>query len=284
MHNLSLLDALIVSTLCTIATIPGNSLAVFHWPLDDIAARSVQTAFLLHNIALGIFGIIVWARVSSFGLDMTKCEDNHGVMFVIFGKSIRATNPALRILAIMLFGFLLVYTLLVVALKVYGKVTSKSRRPTSGHAPLSSANPPPDMPVLVREVSMMKKENSTSMGESTVEMEMVRRPSASLTHHRGVIQSCLAFVTPQQLIVTIPYLIYLIITTEQILLRNHLQDQSNQWTLGQTIAMLMIISVMTDFVLATREYGGERRFGDIIKEEVDHVRRRMHRVVAMVTR
>ncbi|KDQ54155.1 hypothetical protein JAAARDRAFT_49471 [Jaapia argillacea MUCL 33604] len=186
--------------LCTLVTIPGNVIAMYHWSLDDVDARAVQLSFLLHNMTLGVFSIIVWANAPTFGL------------FVIVGKSIRATNPRLRAFGIAIFSFFLLYTFSVQMFKV---VFFYRGAEPEWHTSVARIGDLPD--------------SATS--------------------------GCLH---PQASQGTIPYMIYLIITTEQIISRNGVGSQSNVWTLGQTLAMLMLLSVIMDCSVAMwREVKGD---------------------------
>ena len=53
--------------------------------------------------------------------------------------------------------------------------------------------------------------------------------------------------------------IYVIITTETILLRNDLKAQTISWSFGQTVALILLLSPFLDFLLMIKIFVTERR-------------------------
>ncbi|KDQ50991.1 hypothetical protein JAAARDRAFT_544247 [Jaapia argillacea MUCL 33604] len=263
--------------LCTLVTIPGNTIAVFYWSLDDIDARAVQVSFLLHNIALGVFAIIVWAKAPTFGLVADSgCRNNDTVQFVIFGKSVRTTNVGLRGVCIAMFSCFLFYTFWVVLFKAQWMLREqklKTRRLG-------------EVPRLVAGVGDLQKPDHFEEEVAGVAAPLPEL-AAPVVRHKPASQVFLGMVTPKQLLGTIPYIVYIIVTTEQILLRNGVGSQSNDWTLGQTLAMFMLLSVMMDFGVAIQKGAGRhwlRWFGKGIKEQMDNNRENVTGVLALLIR
>lgn len=48
--------------------------------------------------------------------------------------------------------------------------------------------------------------------------------------------------------VAVAFWIYLVVTTETILSRNHVATESNAWSFGQTVAIILIILPLMDFL------------------------------------
>lgn len=61
-------------------------------------------------------------------------------------------------------------------------------------------------------------------------------------------QSKFGFLNLVYPFVAVFFWIYLVVTTETILSRNHVATESNAWSFGQTVAIILIILPLMDFL------------------------------------
>ncbi|EJU05090.1 hypothetical protein DACRYDRAFT_114368 [Dacryopinax primogenitus] len=203
--GLSLVDAQIVTMFMTAVT-------ACSWAVTKLnLGLTTRIAMRLHLILSGVFVILVYYDVDHFGgtAYQPQCGGNSEFFFVIFGRAISATNPVLRVFALLLYILMLAEFIwagrghfVLSVLDITSRICS--REPFLG-----------EIQALLSYVATGSKE-----GEQPENQRFVLPALASLL---GVI-----------------IVIYLIITVEKMLSWNDLNTLTvvEQWTFGQTLAVL----------------------------------------------
>ncbi|ELU36000.1 hypothetical protein AG1IA_09970 [Rhizoctonia solani AG-1 IA] len=190
-----------------------------------------MTVFMLFNIRY-ISSLGLSANVSStlflmlytyWGIQtwsFPPCPSNSLTVFVLFGRSMPATQPGLRTFALMVFGMIGVVALgsLILLVDWIRKVWSHG-----GEA-------------VARKMELWMNSKRQKYG--------IRASPFSTCHpthmHRKLSRlSLLSF----------PIIIYLLVTTEQLVARNqsaHNLTNLDEWTFGQTIAVLMLLLLLVE--------------------------------------
>ncbi|KZT52328.1 hypothetical protein CALCODRAFT_93037 [Calocera cornea HHB12733] len=101
--GMSLIDAQIVTMFVTAITACYYSVSKFDFGF------TTRIAVRMHLILSAVFGILVYYDVGHFGGTSYQpdCYDNTQFRFVIFSRTISATNQGLRIFALLLYAFVL---------------------------------------------------------------------------------------------------------------------------------------------------------------------------------
>ncbi|CUA68950.1 hypothetical protein RSOLAG22IIIB_08203 [Rhizoctonia solani] len=205
--------------------------SIIQWKLDGMGLfdalvstqlATLMTVFMLFNIryisslglSINISSALFLAFYTYWGIQtwtFPPCPSNHLTRFVLFGKSIPATNPHLRTFALVVFGF--VGVLSVCALGW-----------------------------VVGWVYRVWVHGGEVRARSAVVWDRSRRERYGIGAYR------LRSLTP------LPILIYLVITTEQLVAANKQQPESDlsnldQWTYGQTLGVVMLLAQLVELGL-----------------------------------
>ncbi|QRV92015.1 hypothetical protein RhiJN_20033 [Ceratobasidium sp. AG-Ba] len=106
--GLSLFDGIISTMLTSLMTV----FVTTNYRYIQTLGASIQIASFLFTTFWCYWGIQVWSRSSSFGLEtpenvpITDCTANVDTIFVVFGASISGTNNGIRIFALLVFSAL----------------------------------------------------------------------------------------------------------------------------------------------------------------------------------
>ncbi|KAG8715457.1 hypothetical protein FRC08_010546 [Ceratobasidium sp. 394] len=231
--GLSLFDGIISTMLTTLMAI----FVTVNYRYIRTLGLSIQVASLLFTSFWCYWGLQVWSNPWTFGLQpappsestlfpttlyprsldpsIANCTANVDTVFVVLGLSISATNHGLRIWALIVFSAWGLLTL-VAAFDVLG-----------------------DTYLYIRfggqDVKMARV-------EQTVNEELYGEDIGIGNGGGG--KTRVAFLGGSSLI----FLIYMIVTTEQIVQRNpSVHDDLSKWTFGQTLGVIMLGQQLMDF-------------------------------------
>ncbi|KDN43750.1 hypothetical protein RSAG8_05940, partial [Rhizoctonia solani AG-8 WAC10335] len=195
--GMGLFDALVGTQLATLMTV----FMLFNLRYISSLGLSINISSTLFLILYTYWGIQTWT--------FPPCPSNGLTQYVLFGKSIPATNPGLRIFALVVFGCVGVVTLSAVLLLVRwgGKVWVHGGEVKARNV----------------EVWMNYKRERYGIG--------ARAGKSRLTS-----------------LLPLPILIYLVISTEQLVARNNLPDLA-EWSFGQTLAVVMLLAQFVEIGL-----------------------------------
>ncbi|CAE6361968.1 unnamed protein product [Rhizoctonia solani] len=215
--------------------------SIIQWKLDGMGLFDalVSTQISSLGLSINISSALFLAFYTYWGIQtwtFPPCPSNHLTRFVLFGKSIPATNPHLRTFALVVFGFVGVLSVCA-------------------------------MGWVVGWVYRIWVHGGEVRARSAVVWDRSRRERYGIGAYR------LRSLTP------LPILIYLVITTEQLVAANKQQPESDlsnldQWTYGQTLGVVMLLAQLVElglWVVRERkvrrelEWRGKsrRRLGDV---------------------
>ncbi|KAG8686275.1 hypothetical protein FRC11_009225, partial [Ceratobasidium sp. 423] len=191
--GMGLFDAIVGVQLATLMTV----FMLFNIRYISSLGTSINISSTLFLILYTYWGIQTWT--------FSPCPSNAQTQFVIFGRSVPATNPGLRTFALVVFGFMGLVSLgaVVLLLRWCGKVWIHRGETNARRV----------------EVWMNVKREQWGIGS-------------------GAGKSRITFLFPLLI------MIYLVISTEQTIARNkHASSLSNldKWTFGQMLAVVMLL-------------------------------------------
>ena len=173
---------------------------------------------VLTNIFQTAFGLLVWARKSVLQGNPGDCP----AKFIILGHSVPVTNKGLRIFSLFAYGSAILGALIVPCVNyLYYKLFQWiGKYQTRGY------------------VWDIKSDSVTSPG------------NISVSHNKdrsifGIFVFALSGLASW---------IYLVVTTETILLRNDVAMQSNTWSFGQTVAVVLVLLPIIDFLSLVKSF------------------------------
>lgn len=210
--GLTLVDAQIITMLNLFISVSTYTAATTsgYKEVTTNLGLTFRMATLLHGILSATFGLVVYSNPSSFGgvANAVECP-NSGFIFVVFGQSISATNPGLRIFA-MLFFIWSAFEII---------------RENRGALAL----------FILRLFFAPKEAFQSSKRWEPSKVGPKRRIAINL--------------------LTIGLMIYLLVTTEQIIARNELSTVANVWTFGQILPLVMLLDQLSKAVLRWTKLG-----------------------------
>ncbi|KAH7337300.1 hypothetical protein B0J17DRAFT_667038 [Rhizoctonia solani] len=195
--GMGLFDALVGLQLATLLTV----FVLFNIRYINSLGLSINISSTLFLILYTYWGIQTWAFPS--------CPSNALTQFVVFGKSISATNPGLRIFALVVFSLVGLLTLFAVVLLLAwaadvwlhgGEVKARNAR-------------------VRQNVQRERYGIDTGAGKSRITS-----------------------------LLPLSIMIYLVVSTEQLVARNNLPNL-DEWSYGQTLAVVMLLSQFVEMGL-----------------------------------
>jgi len=257
-ESLALSDALIViqvgyMTYCSSLT-----------RMQDFAKTSTSHFFTnkwilytLFSILLFSFSVYVWARASTFGLPALPegCINNDVIRYVSYSfhpippTSKKARIPALTFNSLGLIGC----TQFLVAL-ISIKLVSVWNRYVAGHYVLSKAHGDEDDESIQATPKSDYLEDSDSDTDSSAGIWDLEEVESE--RYRVYFM----FISFPIMLLLLPLLTVCVITIELTISWNGLREETNKFTLGQIMALLMLIQPLYDVLKACRKYA-ERRAG-----------------------
>ncbi|KAG8704886.1 hypothetical protein FRC09_003269 [Ceratobasidium sp. 395] len=240
--GLSLFDGIISTVLTTLMTV----FVTVNYQYIRTLGLSIQVASLLFTSFWCYWGLQVWSHSVTFGLEpappvesnitsnifpttlsiasrsldpsIANCTANADTVYVVFGRSISATNQGLRIWALVVFSVWSLLTL-VAAYDV------------------------------LREAILYVKYGADWVKEARIEQtvnEEIYGDDIGIGHGGGG-KTRVAFLGGTRGLASLGVLAYMIITTEQIVQRNpSVHDDLSKWTFGQTLGLIMLGQQITD--------------------------------------
>ncbi|CAE6489599.1 unnamed protein product [Rhizoctonia solani] len=188
--------------------------------LVGVQLATLMTVFMLFNIryinslglSINISSTLFLALYTYWGFQtwtFPACPSNSLTQFVIFGKSVSATNPGLRIFALVVFGFVGLITIFAVVLLLAW----------AAQVWLHGGE------VKARNVRVRNNVQRERYGIDT-----------------GAGKSRITSLLPLLI------MIYLVVSTEQLVARNKLSNL-DEWSYGQTLAVVMLLSQLVEMGL-----------------------------------
>ncbi|CAE6448731.1 unnamed protein product [Rhizoctonia solani] len=198
--GIGLFDALVGTQLATLMTV----FMLFNIRYISSLGLSANVSSTLFLILYTYWGIQTWS--------FPPCPANSLTQFIVFGRSVPATQPGLRIFPFVVFGMagVLALSSLVLLVNWGGKIWVRGGEVKARKA----------------EVWMNDRRERHGVGA-------------------GAGKSRLSLVS-------LPIILYLIITTEQLVVRNkstHDLANLDEWTFGQTIAVAMLLGQVVEMGL-----------------------------------
>ena len=165
------------------------------------------------------FGFLVWTRKSVLQGNPGDCPAE----FIIFGRSVSVTNKSLRDFSIFYFAFGLFMVLLTL------------------------------LPMLSRTANkeMYGKYYQTRGYVWDIKSDSIMSPESQFNSEFAF----LYFVYP---FFAVGFWIYVVIATESTLSRNDVATESNAWSFGQTVAIILILLPFVDFLSVIKQLSQER--------------------------
>ncbi|CEL56852.1 hypothetical protein RSOLAG1IB_08130 [Rhizoctonia solani AG-1 IB] len=224
--GIGLFDALVGTQLATLMTV----FMIFNMRYTSSLGLSANVSSVLFFILYTYWGIQTWS--------FTPCPANSLTQFVVFGRSVRATQPGLRIFALIVFGVagILALRSLLLLVKWGGKVWARGGEVKARKA----------------EVWMNHKRGMYGVGTSPQFLHFL---PCQLTNSLPILIFHVAddgAGKSHLSLVSLPIILYLVITTEQFVARNksaHDLENLDDWTFGQTIAVLMLLGQIVEMGL-----------------------------------
>lgn len=219
--GVSLLDGLIVTMLTTILT----SFAAINGPYARTLGLSINMTSFLFTSLWCYWGLQIWAKPSYFGLPAgtspAECPASINTVFVVLGYNVSVEDERVRGLAICFFA--------VGAFEVIsalGQCIKWSIWYMLGSAKAAKANA---ARMYARELGRMRKHP--------------KKGARHITRYGGVVS-----------------MIYMIVTTEQIVLRNNSVTSSlNNWPLSQSLAFVVLAEQMMECITYLKEEVAKRQ-------------------------
>ena len=177
---------------------------------------------VLTNTFQSAFGLLVWTRKSVLQGNPGDCP----AKFIIFGHSVSVTNKGLR-------GF----SLFAYASAILGELISPFSNYVSSYYKFFQYI---DKYQIRGYVWDIKSDSVTSPGDDS--------DSDSDDEDRSFFRIFIFIFS------RLGSWIYLVITTETILLRNDVAMQSNIWSFGQTVATVLVLLPIIDFLSAVKSF------------------------------
>jgi len=198
--GISLIDAQIVTMFITAITACYYTVSQFDFGF------TTRIAVRLHQFLAAVFGILVYYDVNNFGGtdNVPECP-NDQFLFVLFSRTVSATNPGLRIFALLVFAIFLAELIL----------------PGRGNIIIGLIN------VFGAFWEKGFKNGFVDIAQKIAGGRLARpKPLPQKVSAGGIV-----------------VIIYLIVTVEQMVKWNGLDAQGiiGQWTFGQTIAVVMLL-------------------------------------------
>lgn len=235
--GLTLFDGLVSTMLTTLMT----AFALSNYQYIETLGLSMNISSALFLIFWTYWGIQVWVDPSTFGLQLPEpepvadpttnlaarlfslhsraldpssplanCTANLQTQFVIFGKSIPATNSGLRVFALVTFGMAALPALVAIYHVVWWSLAACIHG---------------ELKVRAAQANKNVKKEKYSVGEGSGKTRVKSMGGLAA-------------------------LIYMIVTTEQIVHRNgpDVAEGLSQWTFGQTLAVIMLLQQLLDII------------------------------------
>ncbi|KAG8731222.1 hypothetical protein FRC12_019834, partial [Ceratobasidium sp. 428] len=198
-NGLSLFDGLVVTMLTTIMT----AFVTVNGPYTRTLGLSINLASLVFTVFWCYWGLQIWSDPWGFGLpvNQTNCTANQDTIFVVFGQNVDATNHQLRGFAIFIFALGAISIL-----AALWSTFSWTLKYVFGDPEIAKSNAAWWYAKEIKRKNRGKRANSSSRAQH-------------ITRYGGMVG-----------------LIYMIVTTEQIIKRNVAQGVAgdlNKWTYGQ---------------------------------------------------
>ncbi|KAG8697727.1 hypothetical protein FRC09_007682 [Ceratobasidium sp. 395] len=216
--GLSLFDGLITTMLTTIMT----AFVTVNGPYIRTLGLSINIASLLFTTFWCYWGLQIWSDPWSFGLPAggVDCTANQQTIFVVFGHSVGATSRGLRGFAIFIFAIGAISTL-----SALWKTFTWTIKYIAGDPEIAKQNAARRYAKQIQRKNRGKRTTSSSRAQH-------------ITRYGGMVG-----------------LIYMIVTTEQIVRRNPgVKEDLNKWTYGQTIALIMLGQQIMDCFSYAKEW------------------------------
>ncbi|KAG8763710.1 hypothetical protein FRC12_008436 [Ceratobasidium sp. 428] len=220
--ELSLFDGLVTTMLTTIMT----AFVTVNGPYIRTLGLSINLASLLFTTFWCYWGLQIWSDPWSFGLpaDGVDCTANQQTIFVVFGHSVGATSRGLRGFAIFIFAI--------------GAISVLSALWSTFSWTIKYLVGDPDIAKYNAAYSFAKQIKRKNRGKRATSSSRVEH----ITRYGGMVG-----------------LIYMIVTTEQIVQRNPgVSEDLDKWTYGQTIALILLLQQIMDCFSYFREWITEK--------------------------
>lgn len=199
-----------------------TSFVTVNGPYIRTLGLSINFSCLVFTSFWCYWGLQVWTSVSGFGLPLGSkgCTANEITRFVVLGHDIRPDSTGLRRFAIFIFALGILSSLQVLY------ITSK----------------------WILDYALMGPQKAKQKGADDLARQMkLRRERGRSGHHVTLFGGIVG-------------LIYMIVTTEQIVARNPDVSQTlRDWTFGQTLALIMLAQQLLDCASHAKETHKMRR-------------------------